>query len=209
MKKYVKPTSPKKATANQPSKGETKNTKKRTTTNTKNNTGTTRQKVYKSQNIIPSKDNTIKEGFIRRNDTPKERKHPEYGTSKLEDRFAKNFLEKLGVVYETQFKAESIGRYYDFYLPDYNVIIECDGDYYHSLGLMYEQMSPMQKKNKRVDEQKNKWAREHKIPLIRIWEHDINKNPKSVMEFLKEELTKYEEQYKKEQYKKLRPKKDE
>ena len=206
MKKYVKPTNPKKATTNQPIKGNSPNTKKRTSSNTKNSTGITKQKVFKSQVITPTKDKNIKESVIRRNDTPKERKHPEYGTSKLETKFAKEFLEKLGIRYETQFKAESIGRYYDFYLNDYHVIIEVDGDHFHSYGLVYEQMSPMQKKNKRVDEQKNKWALYHKIPLIRIWEHDINKNPEKVMKMLKEELPKYKEKYNKELEKKNRPK---
>ena len=206
MKKYVKPTNPKKATTNQPIKGNSPSTKKHTTSTTKNNTGITKQKVFKSQVITPTKDKTIKESVIRRNDTPKERKHPEYGTSKLETKFAKEFLEKLGIRYETQFKAESIGRYYDFYLTDYQVLIECDGDFYHSYGLVYEQMSPMQKKNKRVDEQKDKWALHHRIPLIRIWEHDINKNPEKVMKMLKEELPKYKAKYNKELEKKNRPK---
>ena len=205
MKKYIKPTSPKKATSNQPTRGETTNTKKRTAVNTKNGTGVTKQKVFKSQSITPSKVNSIKEEFIRRNDTPKERKHPEYGTSKLEDKFAKEFLDKLGIVYETQFKAESIGRYYDFYCPASNTLLEVDGDFYHSFGLIYEQMSPMQKKNKRVDEQKDKWAREHGMNLIRIWEHDINKNPSQVMKMLKEKLSEYSEKYKLEQEKKKRP----
>ena len=207
MKKFVKPTSPKKARTSQPSKDLTENTKKRTTTNTKNITGTTKQKVFKSQKITPTKSGSIKDTTIRRNDTPKERKHPEYGTSKLEDRFAKDFLDKLGIVYQTQFKAESIGRYYDFYCPASNTIIEIDGDYFHSFGLLYEQMSPMQKKNKRVDEQKDKWAKEHGINLIRIWEHDINKNPSMVMKMLKEKLSEYSVKYQKEQEKKQRPKK--
>lgn len=207
MKKFVKPTSPKKARTSQPSKDLTENTKKRTTTNTKNTTGTTKQKVFKSQKITPTKIGSIKDTTIRRNDTPKERKHPEYGTSKLEDRFAKDFLDKLNIVYQTQFKAESIGRYYDFYLPASNTLIEVDGDYFHSFGLLYEQMSPMQKKNKRVDEQKDKWAREHGINLIRIWEHDINKNPSMVMKMLKEKLSEYSVKYQKEQEKKQRPKK--
>lgn len=207
MKKFVKPTSPKKARTNQPSKDSTTNTKKSTGTNTKKSTGTTKQKVYKSQKITPTKNASIKDSVIRRNDTPKEKKHPEYGTSKLEDRFAKDFLDKLGIVYETQYKAESIGRYYDFYLPSSNVLIEVDGDYYHSYGLLYEQMSPMQKKNKRVDEQKDKWAREHNINLIRIWEHDINKNPSKVLNMLKEKLSEYSLKYQKEQEKKRRPKK--
>ena len=46
----------------------------------------------------------------------------------------------------------------------------------------------MQKRNKRVDEYKNKWALEHGIPLMRIWEKDIRESPKEVMKQLKERL---------------------
>lgn len=119
---------------------------------------------------------------------PQKRKHKEYGTSKLEEKFAKEFLDKLGVKYVYQFKAESIGRYFDFAIPSVRILIECDGDYYHSYGLVREEMSPMQKKNARVDEQKNLWAASHGFVLIRIWEHDINKNPSEVMKLLKEKI---------------------
>lgn len=205
MKKYIKPTSPKKATTSQPNRNnppKPKNKKKETSTSI----GGVKQKIYKSQKITPTKDSNIKELFIRKNDTPKERKHPEYGTSKLEERFAKNFLDKLGYKYETQFKAESIGRYYDFYIPTANLLLEIDGDYFHSYGLVYEEMNPMQKKSSRVDKDKDKWALTHKIPLIRIWEHDINNNPKQVMEMLKKEIPHYIEKYNKELEKKKRPK---
>lgn len=90
--------------------------------------------------------------------------------------------------YVYQFKAESIGRYFDFYLPDHNTCIEVDGDYYHSYGKVYEDMSPMQKHNKRVDEQKNQWCMWNNYKLIRIWEHDINQHPEKVMEMLKDVL---------------------
>lgn len=118
----------------------------------------------------------------------KVRHHKEYGTSKLEERFAKDFLDKLGVKYIYQFKAESIGRYFDFFLPEENVLLEIDGDYWHSYGIIYEEMTPTQKRNKRVDEQKDHWALINGIPLIRIWEHDINKHPEKVIKFLKEKL---------------------
>ena len=123
-----------------------------------------------------------------RNKTVRKRSHAKYGTSKLEDRFAEEFLDRLGVEYQRQFEARDIGRFYDFYLPEYNLIIEVDGDYYHSYGLEYEQMSPMQKRNRRVDEAKNTWALEHGIPIMRIWEHEINKTPKKVMAMLEEAL---------------------
>ena len=116
------------------------------------------------------------------------RKHEKFGTSKLEERFAKEFLDKLGIEYQYQFEAKSIKRFYDFYIPSCNVLIEVDGDYYHSKGLVYEEMSPMQKRNKRVDELKNHWAAINCIKLIRIWESDINKNPEGVMNMLRNEL---------------------
>lgn len=126
--------------------------------------------------------------------TWRDRKHAEFGTSKLEERFAKNILEKIGVEYIYQYKAESIGRYYDFLVkgnekhPTKRIAIEVDGDYYHSYGIVYEEMNPMQKRNKRVDEIKNKWCSRNGIPLIRLWEHDINKHPEKVLEYLKEAL---------------------
>jgi very-short-patch-repair endonuclease len=40
------------------------------------------------------------------------------------------FLEELGLLYEFQ---KPIKRYIaDFFLPDYNLIIEADGDYWHN-----------------------------------------------------------------------------
>lgn len=58
----------------------------------------------------------------------------------------------------------------------------------HSYNKEYDEMTPTQKKNKRVDELKNKWAAINCIPLIRIWEHDINNNPAKVMNMLKEHI---------------------
>lgn len=112
------------------------------------------------------------------------------GTSKLEEDFAKEFLDKLLVRYIYQFEAKSIGRFYDFYLPDHNLIIEVDGDYWHSNPKFYDlsNLTPTQKRNRRVDEAKNKWALMNGIPVLRLWEHDIRKNPKYVMDVLKETL---------------------
>lgn len=120
----------------------------------------------------------------------KKRKHPKFGTSKLEDDFAKNFLDKLKVKYTWQFEAKDIGRFFDYYLPDYNLIIEIDGGYYHSDPRLYEEknLNKMQKRNKKVDEYKNKWALMHGIPILRIWEKDIREDPKGVMKMLKERL---------------------
>ena len=127
------------------------------------------------------------------------RKHPKYGTSKLEEDFARDFLDKLGVKYIYQFEAKDIGRFYDFaiLLGDGNasssgnmILLEIDGSYFHSDPRLVKEdkMNPMQKRNKRVDEYKDKWALLHGIPLIRIWEKDIRENPKMVMDELKKRL---------------------
>ena len=136
--------------------------------------------------------------------SPKKRWHPAYGTSKLEDKFATEFLDKLGVEYEKQFKAEDIGRYYDFYLPKWKLLIEVDGDYYHSKGLTYEQMSPMQKRNNRVDKLKNEWAILHGYKIIRVWESDINENSTKLLERLKEYLLIEDEKIKRKEIRKKR-----
>ena len=137
---------------------------------------------------VKKKKKLTREEIIKRNIERSKKPHPKYGTSKLEKKFAKEFLEKLGVRYEEQFEAKDIKRFYDFYLPDYRVLLECDGDFYHSYGKVYEEMNPMQKRNARVDEIKNEWAALHGYPLIRIWEHDINENPQKVLDMLRERL---------------------
>lgn len=125
------------------------------------------------------------------------RHHPKFGTSKLEEDFARDFLDKLGVKYVYQFEAKDIGRFYDFAIilndemtTGNLLLIEIDGSFYHSDPRLVkeEEMNPMQKRNKRVDEYKDKWALMHGIPLMRIWEKDIRENPKMVMEELKKRL---------------------
>lgn len=134
----------------------------------------------------------------------KDKEHPEYGTSELEVRFAKNFLDKLGVEYIYQFRMASIGRYLDFYCPNENLALEIDGDYWHAYGLIYEEMNPTQKRNHRVDKEKTRWCLMNGIPLIRIWEHDINDHPESVMKMLKEKLGRAREDKEKKDKKKQR-----
>lgn len=116
--------------------------------------------------------------------------HPKYGTSKLESDFARDFLDKLGVEYVYQFEAKDIGRFFDFYLPKSNLIIEIDGDFWHGNPEKYkkEELKGHQIRAQRIDEYKTKWALLHSIPILRFWESDIRKNPKEVMKILKERL---------------------
>ena len=63
----------------------------------------------------------------------KRKPHPKYGTSKLEDKFAKEFLDRLGLKYVRQYEAKDIKRFYDFAVRSQSgavVLIEIDGDYW-------------------------------------------------------------------------------
>lgn len=122
-----------------------------------------------------------------------QREHEEYGTSKLEERFAKNFLDKLGVKYVYQYKAESIGRYFDFRILPRGPIIEIQGSYWHGDPRLYEEkdLNKTQKRDIKVDEYKKAWCDRNGISLIYIWELDINKHPEKVMYCLKVALEPY------------------
>jgi hypothetical protein len=52
-----------------------------------------------------------------------------------------------------------------------------------------DELKGHQKRAKRIDEYKTKWALLHGIPILRFWESDIHKNPQKVMKILKEEIT--------------------
>lgn len=117
------------------------------------------------------------------------RVHPKFGTSKLEEDFAKDFLDKLKVKYVYQFEAKDIGRFYDFKIVD-GPIIEVQGSYWHGDPRLYEQkdLNNVQLKTQKIDEYKKKWALSHGIPIYYVWEKDIKENPDKVMSFLKSVL---------------------
>ena len=114
--------------------------------------------------------------------------------SGLEYFFRVNVLDKLGINYEQQFAAKSIGRFYDFHLLDENgkslkILIECDGDYWHKNPLFYKKsINVIQRKNKRVDELKNVWAVNNGYKLIRFWENDIKNDLGTIIKYLVESV---------------------
>jgi very-short-patch-repair endonuclease len=109
-------------------------------------------------------------------------------TSKLEEKF-KIILELLNINHQQHFYAKDIKAFYDFYLPEYNILIEVDGDFWHChpdlfLNPKYES----QKYNLERDKEKNQWASENGYTLLRFWENDINNNIKQVKQTLLESL---------------------
>lgn len=111
--------------------------------------------------------------------------HKQY-TSKLETYFIDNYLVPNKVGFERNFYGKEIKSFYDFYIPRCNTIIEVDGDYWHCNPAKYsEPKYTPQKKNVERDAVKNKWAVDNGYTILRFWETDIIKNPKSVLETLK------------------------
>lgn len=111
-----------------------------------------------------------------------------YHTSKLEEKF-KTLLDILDIKYKHFFFAAKIKKIFDFYIPEYNILIEIDGDFYHCNPKIYNNpVCKTQEINVKNDQEKNKWAKENGYKLLRFWEDDINNNIKQVKQILLENL---------------------
>ncbi len=71
---------------------------------------------------------------------------------------------------------------YDFYLPDSDLFLECDGDYWHAHPEQYHDnsLNETQRKNKKRDERKERYALVRGHNIIRFWEREINNNLEEV-----------------------------
>jgi very-short-patch-repair endonuclease len=87
----------------------------------------------------------------------------------------KEILEKAGIHFERQ---KRIGRYLaDFFISEYNLIIECDGDYWHNRPGAQER-----------DKLRDAEIKAMGYDVIRFWEHEIMKDELDVIGCLAIEL---------------------
>lgn len=79
---------------------------------------------------------------------------------------------------------------FDFYLPTNNLVIECDGDYWHANPKFYLNriLTEAQIKNKDRDNRKNLLLKSNNINFIRFWEDDIHNNYEYVINKIKEKI---------------------
>lgn len=77
---------------------------------------------------------------------------------------------------------------FDFYLPRHDILIEVDGDYFHSNPLIYTNgpVTKTQKINKYRDDKKNLFCKENNLKLMRFWEKDILGDEQCVLQKLLE-----------------------
>ena len=76
-------------------------------------------------------------------------------------------LQRRKINYQKQVPLCKIARV-DFYLPEYRIVIQCDGDYWHN--------KPEQKIR---DEQQDKVLTFNGFNVYRFWEHEINNSVKN------------------------------
>jgi G:T-mismatch repair DNA endonuclease (very short patch repair protein) len=91
----------------------------------------------------------------------------------IEQKTAK-FLDCLNVKY---IQNHPINRFLiDFYLPDYNLAIECNGDYWHCNPnvLKFKDPDKIQLRNIDRDKRKGEILKNKNIPLLILWEAEIH-----------------------------------
>lgn len=106
--------------------------------------------------------------------------------TKIETIF-KQLLTSMDIEYEFQYRFG--GYLFDFFIPSDNLLIEVDGDFYHSNPLYYEEPKfETQLLVRANDIKKNKVAKDSNMKLLRFWETDINDNIEQVSNILIENL---------------------
>lgn len=88
------------------------------------------------------------------------------------------FLEENDIKFEKQYELDY--KFYDAYLPDYNILLEFDGDFWHKPELE-ECVYQCQKTVYHNDLNKNEIAKRHNISLFRIREND---SPEKILEYI-------------------------
>lgn len=86
---------------------------------------------------------------------------------------AADIFNELGVRYQVQKKFEDFDMRFDFFLPDYNIAIECDGaQHFRSINSEWNSDTKLQETRSR-DAAKQEYCKEHHIKLIQIpfWDH--------------------------------------
>lgn len=90
-------------------------------------------------------------------------------------------LQNLGVFYEKQTPLLGISCV-DFYLPEYRIVIQCDGCYWHSCPTHYPKHN-ITKPEK--DAKKDAILAFHGFKVYRFWEHEINSSVEDCIQRIK------------------------
>ena len=101
------------------------------------------------------------------------------GSSSLEGKF-KKYLDDVNIEYIKSYQVPYVlstnqyprNKYYDFYIPQINTLIEIHGSYWHPQTV--ENLTEMQKGNLKNDEFKKNLAKEKGFELVTIYDHQLD-----------------------------------
>lgn len=88
----------------------------------------------------------------------------------------KNMLEANNISYVYQKSIiwkKGWKKWYDFYLPDSNLLIEIDGTYWHGKNILTKDLNKQQWNTRVNDRLKNLLAKKRGFRLVRIWSDEI------------------------------------
>ena len=111
-------------------------------------------------------------------------------SSKLEKMFIEQFIKPLEIEYQTQYYIKEIKQYCDVYIPSKNLIVECDGSFWHCDPRLFPNgpIYDYQKNKIERDKIKTDYLINKGYELLRFWEVDIIDNPELVKEKLNEKI---------------------
>ena len=112
----------------------------------------------------------------------KRKKHKQKSYNTQPELIFKSILDALDIKYQQQFPLQ--GKFYDFFIPSKNLLVEIDGTYWHGKGLSFGDMNMIQRKAFKNDIFKNGIASILGYRMLRLWEGEINLN--GVKKLLKE-----------------------
>ena len=92
-------------------------------------------------------------------------------------------LQKNNIEYIKQYRVPTGKYFYDFYLPNQNVLLECNGDFWHTNPKFHKAESIVYRgvTSKEIwerDQAKAKFAMDNNYKIVTIWESDFNKKYK-------------------------------
>lgn len=98
----------------------------------------------------------------------------------------KDKLENMNINFIKNYRCD---RYiFDFYLIDYNFVIECQGDYWHGNNEYFKSLNEIQLKNIERDINKIKYLDDNKIKSLFLWENEIYKFKENLEEIILNKL---------------------
>ena len=95
-----------------------------------------------------------------------------HGSNTKPEQEVKKILSENNIEFITPFPLKH--KLFDLYLPKYNAIIEVDGCYWHSKGILPENMNKHQLRRWKNDRYKDNLAIQCGYKIMRIWEDEIN-----------------------------------